>query len=143
MRALFAALLVMASANSIWPKNNAKALDYDRSAPLDIQEAGVVHRGDVDVHDISYASPKGGRVPAYLVVPHGKGPFAAVLWGHWYWPNSEFFNRKEFLQEAVVLAHAGVVSLLTTGPGARPGHVESKEPLNDQDGTDLIQAIVV
>lgn len=142
MRALFAALLVMASANSIWPKNNAKALDYDRSAPLDIQEAGVEHRGDVDVHDISYASPKGGRVPAYLVVPHGKGPFAAVLWGHWYWPNSEFFNRKEFLQEAVVLAHAGVVSLLTTGPGARPGHVESKEPLNDQDGTDLIQAIV-
>src|SRR6267143_5162249 len=93
--------------------------DYDQNAALDIKEAGVEKRGDVPVHDISYASPKAGRVPAYLVVPAGKGPFAAVLWGHWYWQNSAFFNRKEFLEETVALAHAGVVSLLPTGPGAR------------------------
>ena len=61
-------------------------------------------------------------MPAYLVVPSGKAPFAAVIWGHWYWENSEFRNRKEFLAEAVVLAHAGVVSLLTDGPIARAGH---------------------
>jgi len=30
-------------------------------------------------------------------------------------------NRKEFLDEAVALAPAGVVSLLTDGPVARPG----------------------
>src|SRR5207253_11502888 len=82
-------------------------LDYDRNAPLDIKEAAVEQRDDIAIHDISYASPKGGRVPAYLVVPSGKGPFAAVIWGHWYWENSEFRNRKEFLQEAVALAHAG------------------------------------
>jgi len=117
-------------------------LDYDRSAPLDIREAGVEHRGEVAVHDISYASPKGGRVPAYLVVPGGKGPFAAVIWGHWYWENSEFRNRKEFLAEAVALAHAGVVSLFTDAPIARPGHVEDKTPLNQQQVTDLIQQIV-
>src|SRR5207245_5596577 len=87
-------------------------------------------------------SPKGGRVPAYLVVPSGKGPFAAVIWGHWYWENSEFRNRKEFLQEAVALAHAGVVSLLTDGPIARPGHIEDKAPLNPQQVRDLIQQIV-
>jgi len=75
-------------------------------------------------------------------VPPGKGPFAAVLWGHWYWPNSEFFNRKEFLDEAVVLAQVGVVSLLPTGPGARAGHVQDRTPLNEQQITDLIQAIV-
>src|SRR5438128_1839240 len=72
-------------------------LDYDRNAPLDIKEAAVEQRDDIAIHDISYASPKGGRVPAYLVVPSGKGPFAAVIWGHWYWENSEFRNRKEFL----------------------------------------------
>jgi hypothetical protein len=83
--------------------------DYDQKAPLDIQEVGVAHRGTVAIHDISYASPKGGRVPAYLVVPDGKGPFAAVIWGHWYMPGSAFLNRKEFLDEAVVLAPAGVV----------------------------------
>ena len=141
MRFIAAALFLLIAAASR-AQDTTHAFDYDAKAPLDIQEAGVEHRGDVAVHDISYASPKGGRVPAYLVVPGGKGPFAAILWGHWYWPNSGFFNRKEFLDEAVVLAHAGVVSLLTTGPGARPGHVDDKNPLSDQQATDLIQAIV-
>jgi dienelactone hydrolase len=116
--------------------------DYDSKAPLDIQEAGVEHRGNVAIHDISYASPKGGRVPAYLVVPEGKGSFAAVLWGHWYWQNSEFFNRKQFLDEAVALAHAGVISLLPTGPGGRAGHVQNKDPLSDREVTELVQAVV-
>jgi len=140
---LFAAFLFL-FATSLLAQNTAPshAFDYDSKAPLDTQEAGVEHRESVAIHDISYASPKGGRVPAYLVVPEGKGPFAAVIWGHWYWQNSEFFNRKEFLEEAVVLAHAGVVSLLPTGPGARGGHVQNKDPLSDQQVTELVQAVV-
>jgi dienelactone hydrolase len=118
------------------------ALDYDHAASLEIKETGVSRRGNVAIDDISYASPRGGRVPAYLVVPDGKGPFAAVIWGHWYWTNSEFRNRREFLEEAVVLAHSGVVSLLTDGPVARPGHVDEKDPLSDQAQTELIQAII-
>lgn len=98
--------------------------DYDQKAPLDIREVSVEQHGEAAIHDISYASPKGGRVPAYLVVPKGKGPFAAVIWGHWYQDGSEFLNRKEFLEEAVALAPSGVVSLLTDGPKARPGYVE-------------------
>jgi dienelactone hydrolase len=116
--------------------------DYDQKAPLGLKEARVEHRGDVAIHDISYASPKGGDVPAYLVVPKGNGPFAAVLWGHWYWENSAMRNRKQFLDEAVALAHAGVVSLLTDGPIARPGHVEDKDPLSEQSATELLQQIV-
>jgi dienelactone hydrolase len=143
MRTLITAILFL-SATSLLAQDVGpfRAFEYDPKAPLNIQEAGVEHRGSVAIHDISYASPKGGRVPAYLVVPEGKGPFAAVLWGHWYWQNSEFFNRKEFLDEAVALAHAGVISLLTTGPGARAGHVEDKDPLSDQQATELVQAIV-
>jgi dienelactone hydrolase len=136
------ALLFFSGGPAFAQNSDARALDYDQKAPLDIQEQGIEHRGTIAVHDISYASPKGGRVPAYLVVPAGQGPFAAVLWGHWYWQNSEFFNRKEFLEEAVALAHAGVVSLLPTGPGARPGHKNDPDPLSDQQATDLIQAIV-
>jgi dienelactone hydrolase len=117
-------------------------LDYDHHASLDVQEVSVEKRADVSVHDLSYASPKGGRVPAYLVVPGGKGPFAAILWGHWYWSNSPMRNRKEFLDEAVLLAQSGVVSLLPDGPIARPGHVENDAPLNEDQITDLIQAIV-
>jgi len=77
-----------------------------------------------------------------LVVPEGKGPFAAVLWGHWYWSNSSMHNRSEFLDEAIVLAHSGVVSLLPDGPIARAGHVENNDPLNDAETPELIQAIV-
>jgi dienelactone hydrolase len=134
--------LLLASSLPAQQVEPSHAFDYNQNASLDVQESGVEHRGGISVHDISYASPKGGRVPAYLVVPPGKGPFAAVLWGHWYWPNSEFFNRKEFLEEAVVLAQAGVVSLLPTGPGARRGHVQDRTPLNEQQVTDLIQAVV-
>jgi len=116
--------------------------DYDQKAPLGLKELGVEKRGDVSVHDITYASPHGGVVPAYLVVPKGKGPFAAVIWGHWYWPNSPMRNRKEFLDEAVVLADAGVVSLLTDGPIARPGHVQNNEPLAEQNSADMLQQVV-
>ena len=116
--------------------------DYDRKAPLDVQESGVERRGEVTIHDVSYVSPKGGRVPAYLVVPGGKGPFAAVIWGHWYMPGSEFLNRKEFLDEAVMLAASGMVSLLPDGPIARPGYVRDPDPLGDLQVQHRVQAIV-
>lgn len=116
--------------------------DYDQKAPLGVKELGVERRGDVSIYDITYASPKGGLVPAYLVAPKGKGPFAAVIWGHWYWENSPMRNRKQFLDEAVALAGAGVVSLLTDGPVARPGHVQDREPLNEQQTVDFVQQVV-
>lgn len=143
MRKLAVCILFVLSITS-WAQGTGcpSALDYDHAASTDIKETGVAHRGHITIHDISYASPRGGRVPAYLVVPDGKGLFAAVIWGHWYWSNSEFRNRKEFLEEAIVLAHSGVVSLLVDGPVARPGHVEEKDPLSDQVAGDLIQSIV-
>jgi cephalosporin-C deacetylase-like acetyl esterase len=116
--------------------------DYDRHAPLGLKQIGVQHREHATVYDITYASPKGGVVPAYLVVPKGRGPFAAVVWGHWYWDNSSMRNRKQFLDEAVVLAQAGVVSLLTDGPVARPGHIKSKDPLDERVATDFLQQVI-
>src|SRR2546425_8023840 len=116
--------------------------DYDQKAPLGIKQVGVQRRAAATVYDITYDSPKGGVVPAYLVVPKGKGPFAAVVWGHWYWENSSMRNRREFLDEAIALAQAGVVSLLTDGPIARPGHMVNNEPLNEQEPLDLVQQVV-
>jgi dienelactone hydrolase len=138
----FAALLCAGTAVCGEQPAGPRALEYDASAPLGIQGAGLEQRGDVAVHDISYASPKGGRVPAYVVVPAGTGPFAAVIWGHWYMPKSPVMNRKEFLDEAVLLARAGVVSLLPDGPIARPGHVEDPDPISEKNVNELIQQIV-
>jgi len=135
--------LLLASARWLVAAQNAEhAFDYDQKASLDMQEKGTAKRGDVSVLDISYASPKGGRVPAYLVVPSGKGSFAAVIWGHWYWSTSPARNRSEFLDEAVALAPSGVVSLLTDGPVARPGHGKDNDPTSEAQAAELIQQII-
>ncbi len=139
---IFATLFICTLSGTAQDAELLRHFDYDRKAPLGFKELGVEHRGDVSIHDITYLSPKGGVVPAYLVVPKGKGPFAAVVWGHWYWGNSPMRNRKQFLDEAVALAPAGVVSLLTDGPIARPGHVENNEPFNEQEIADLVQQVV-
>ena len=135
--------LFMATAVSAQDPEMVRHFDYDKSAPLELKTLGTETRGEAVVHDINYASPKGGVVPAYLVVPaKGKGPFAAVIWGHWYWRNSEMRNRKQFLDEAIALAQAGVVSLLTDGPVARPGYVPDNTPLNEKQIADQVQQVV-
>jgi len=116
--------------------------DYDAKAPLDIQESKVEQRGEVSVHDLTYASPRGGRVPAYLVVPAGKGPFAAIIWAHWHQEGSELRNRREFLDEAVALAPSGVVSLLPDSTLARRGYNEPNEPLDEHQADYRLQQIL-
>src|SRR3989441_10309959 len=116
--------------------------DYDQKAPLGIRQIGVQRREHATVYDITYKSPKGGVVPAYLVVPRGRGPFAAVIWGHWYWGNSSMRNRREFLDEAILLAQAGVVSLLPDAPLARRGYVPVNDPFDERNATDFVQHVV-
>ena len=116
--------------------------DYDRSAPLNIQQVGTQDREGVAVFDISYSSPvgdratfvgpEGGLVTAYLVVPPGDGPFPAIIYGHWCMPGSEKKNRTEFLDEAVVMAHSGVISLLPDHVIVHPGFEEDPSLLNEQ-----------
>lgn len=139
LTALLLTALLLAAAPAL---AGSKHFAYDAKAPLDAATAGVETRGDIVIQDLSYASPKGGRVPAYLVVPSGKGPFAAVVWGHWYWENSPMKSRRQFLDEAVVLARSGVVSLLTDGPVARAGYVPDRTPLNAKQFDDLVQQVV-
>lgn len=93
----------------------ARQFDYDAKAPLEVQSKVLEERDGATVYDVSYASPQGGRVTAFLVAPAGKGPFAGILFGHW-GPG----DRSEFLPEAVLYARAGAVSLLVDYPWVRP-----------------------
>jgi len=114
--------------------------DYDKNAPLNIKQAGIQQRGKATVYDIAYESPvgdrgaavgpNGGTVTSYLVVPAGKGPFPAVIYGHWCMPGSEKKNRTEFLDEAIVLANSGVLSLLPDHVIVHPGFKPDETPLN-------------
>src|SRR5258708_5727335 len=89
--------------------------DYDSRQPLDIHDKTLKNFSHGVIHDITYVSPSGGLVSAYLIVPTGKGPFAAVVFGHW--GNG---TRGEFIPEAKTYACAGVVSLLPDYRWERP-----------------------
>jgi cephalosporin-C deacetylase-like acetyl esterase len=124
---------------------NPKGFDYNASMPLDIKVRHTSSRENgVSVVDLNFASPRGGRVPAYLVVPRGKGPFAAIIYGHWTNEQNSprTSNRSEFLEEAVAMAPAGVVSLLTDAPSARPGFKADPDPFSSQDTGALAQQVV-
>src|SRR5215469_13201149 len=88
----------------------AAQYEFNKQTSLDFTEVGVEMRGNVMVIDLLYKGSSEVRVPAYLVIPKGDGPFAAILWGHWLMPGSPLRNRDQFLNEAVVLARAGAVS---------------------------------
>ena len=122
--------------------DSPRAFEYDSKLPLETQDVGADFRGDIGIYDLSYANPKGGRVTASLVLPPGKGPFAAIIWGHWCWPNSEYRDRKEFLNEAVALAPGGVASLLIDFPIARAGYQPATDPLSGQQIDELVEQVV-
>jgi len=65
------------------------------------------------IHDVTYDS-SGRTVSAYLLIPDGKGPFAAIVFAHWY-TGRNGADRHEFVDEATVLLKLGVVSLLPQG----------------------------
>jgi len=90
--------------------------DYDAKASLDIQEMSVAEEKNAKIHEISYASPHGGRVPAYLVVPNGKGPFPAIIFMH---SDLAIDAKKQFLNEAIEFAGMGVESLMIDAPNCR------------------------
>ena len=91
-----------------------RTFNYDSEIPLDIREESVFEEDGIQIHSISYAGPK-GRVPAYLVVPPGDGPFAGIIFLHW-----GQGDRNEFVDEALLFAQMGAISLLIDGPFNRP-----------------------
>jgi dienelactone hydrolase len=119
-----------AEGNSAPPKLSYPDLlprfDYDSHAGLEMRETDVHKRDKVRLIELNYAGASGDRVPAYLLIPPGGGPFPAIIWGHWLMKGSPLANKDEFLEEAVILARSGVVSLLIDAPQARNDWVEAK-----------------
>lgn len=85
---------------------------YDSGAPLRL----VVHARRGLVREVSYASPRAGRVRALLVVPRGRGPFPAVVYLH-----GAGGTRRQLLSDATALARRGVAGLLLDSAWVRAG----------------------
>ena len=92
------------------------------------------------MHDID-ASPKGGRVTAYLAVPSGRGPFPAVIYAH-----GSGGDRRDLLVPAIWMAARGAVALTLDDPFARDPSLEQasdarQEAAIVQDVVDLRRAV--
>jgi len=143
-RALWLLLLVCVSCEIVFAQNGSidelrRVFDYDQHAALDIKEVAVINRNGVRIHDISYASPKNGRVTAYLVVPDAKGRHAGVVFGHW-----GYGTRTEFLPEAMLYAKAGAVSLLVDDLDVRPAPWRRSAPGSEPQAVrdNFVQSVV-
>jgi len=137
-------ILVVASCEAVFAQSESidelrRLFDYDQNAPLDVKEVAVINRNGVSIHDITYASPKGGRITAYLVVPVRRGRFAGVVFGHW-----GYGTRTEFLPEAMLYARAGVVSLLVDDLNVRPAPWRRSAPGTEPQAVrnNFVQSVV-
>jgi len=88
--------------------------DYDVREPLDVETGEAEVISGVRLGEISYRSPRGGRVSGYLVEPTRPVSRAGIVFVHW-----GQGNRSEFIAEAIVYAHAGASSLLIDAPHMR------------------------
>ena len=92
--------------------NADEVFAYDGKRPLNLTNGKSESIDGVTVSEIWYDSPKIGRVPGYLVVPPGKGPFGAIVYLHW-----GGSDKSEFLSEALDWAKRGVaVGLMIDAP---------------------------
>jgi dienelactone hydrolase len=108
---------------------------YDRGAPLDLQSSRIGDEGGVAIHQISYASPKGGRVTGRLFVPRGGGPFAGVVLAHGMPGNAEAFTGR-----GVFIARHGAVVIAIDAPfNRREGGPLTFTP---RDSADQVQYVI-
>ena len=110
------------------------AFQYDQQASLELAVLSERVQDGTTMQDITFASPRGGEVSAYLIFPSQQAPRAGVIFGHW-----GEGNREEFVEEALVLARLDLVSLCLDAPFRRPTAYEP--PLVEIPQGD-VQAIV-
>jgi uncharacterized protein len=114
---------------------------YDRRQPLAMTTQQSREEADgITVASITYASPKGGEVPALVVLPPGRGPFPGVIVQHGM-PDT----KEGMLPTGIDLARTGAAAVLIDAPFNRPqqGRVRS-DPLTftPKDREEQIQLIV-
>jgi dienelactone hydrolase len=111
----FLLLALSVAAQSAPTLDPGRIFAYDASKPLNVNLGKTEEVERMQVIEISYDSPKVGRVPGYLVVPPGKGPFGAIVYMHW-----GQGNKSEWLAEGVEMAKRGALSLMIDAPYWRP-----------------------
>jgi cephalosporin-C deacetylase-like acetyl esterase len=109
--------------------------DYDRNSPLDVRTSPLATEEGVEVFEISYASPAGGRVTGRLYVPQGPPPFAGVVYAHGTGAGARTQGPR-----AVYLARHGAVVLTPDAPYVRRGgEIPTFTPLDSAEQVQHVQ----
>lgn len=88
----------------------AQTFAYDASAALHVRVGHVEHAGGITIEDITFASPKGGRIHGELMLPRSKKHRGGVLFVHWL-GTPKTTNLSEFQRDALTVAQRGSVAL--------------------------------
>ncbi|HEU0138879.1 MAG TPA: hypothetical protein VFQ79_04180 [Bryobacteraceae bacterium] len=126
---LLSSLCLLQAAPPVPFERLRQLFEYDRSQPAAVTVSLNSERDGVKVYDFSFDSPVEGRVSGLLVVPPGKGRFPVILYGHWMMTGSPLRNKAEFLDEAIVMARAGAMSVLLDSPLVRKEMPEETDPM--------------
>ena len=120
-------------ASSDFFEMNRQLFEYDPEFSLDIQEVSSRIEDGLSVSEITYASVKGGRVPATLIVPQEKGPLAGLV-----------MMRSMELEFGMRYANYGAVVIYVDPPSFRPQNTGPRDILTftEQDREEQIQLII-
>jgi cephalosporin-C deacetylase-like acetyl esterase len=78
----------------------------------EIRDVSTRELDDASIRTLIFTSPGGVRRCAQLIKPTTSGPYPAILYVHWYEPESPDSNRTQFYDEALEMAGYGAASLL-------------------------------
>ena len=86
--------------------------NYDRDLPFIFRLIGKRSEDGIESQLMATSSPFGYRRMAELIRPERETSCAAVLYVHWYEPESPDSNRRQFVSEAREMAKRGATCLL-------------------------------
>lgn len=86
--------------------------NYQRLETKDVRMIGSRIADGVESRLLVMQTPFGYRRVAELFRPASVGSFAAILYLHWYEPESHDSNRSQFVEEARQMARSGAICLL-------------------------------
>lgn len=105
--------------------------DYRKLEEKDLRRIGRRVADGVEAQLLVMQTPFGYRRIAELFRPEGDGSFAAILYLHWYEPQSHDSNRSQFVNEAKEMARDGAVCLLVETLWSDPDFFIKRTQMDD------------
>ena len=117
-----------------------KMRTYQKFDSTDLRVVGKRVQDDIESQLLIIQTPFGYRRVAELFRPTREGSFAAILYSHWYEPESGNSNRSQFVEEAKEMVRAGTVCLLIETLWSDPDFFLKR--IQDDDEQNSIEEVV-